>query len=184
MKTLIVYDSYYGNTRKIAELIKEVLGSDTEMIRAKDFSIDKMNYIDTLIVGSPTRIFKPTHNIMKFLHNFPNDILEDKNILLYDTRICLKDIPSNILKFFVKKFGYAIDNMEKIIEKKGGKISLQSQGFIIKENADSLYESEIERAKEWAKRFLNKIAKLEKEEKEKEEELRQKEEKFQKENKI
>ena len=60
MKALVVYDSVFGNTEKIAQGIGEALGSPEEVttVQVKEVSLDRLSGLDILVVGSPTRAFK------------------------------------------------------------------------------------------------------------------------------
>ncbi|GAH67112.1 unnamed protein product, partial [marine sediment metagenome] len=57
MKTLIVYDSIFGNTEKIALAIGNSLSSkgNVETYRVSAIKLEQLIGLDLLIVGSPTR---------------------------------------------------------------------------------------------------------------------------------
>ncbi|HEX9935227.1 MAG TPA: flavodoxin domain-containing protein, partial [bacterium] len=69
MKTLIIYDSVYGNTEKIARAISKDLGShkDVSILRAGDVKPEDLTGLNLLIVGSPTQGFRPTAAINNLL---------------------------------------------------------------------------------------------------------------------
>ena len=75
MRVLVIYDSVFGNTEKIAKAIANALNDDidTTDIRVRDAKIDQLKGIDLLIVGSPTRGFKPTKDISTFLKSIPRE---------------------------------------------------------------------------------------------------------------
>jgi len=54
MKTLIVYDSVFGNTEKIAQAIGNALSFRTsvEMLRVGDAKLEHLTDLDVLVVGS------------------------------------------------------------------------------------------------------------------------------------
>jgi flavodoxin len=60
MKTLIVYDSMYGHTERIARAIGDVMTGDVRVLRASEVSPSDVKSIDLLIVGSPTQGFRAT----------------------------------------------------------------------------------------------------------------------------
>lgn len=62
MKVLIVYDSVFGNTEQIAQTIGNALSSqeDVEILRVGNVKPEKLTGSELLIVGSPTRGFRPT----------------------------------------------------------------------------------------------------------------------------
>ena len=62
MKSLIVYDSYFGNTEQVAEAIGQGFGEQAEVrvLRASEVTAAHLEGLDCLIVGSPTRGFRAT----------------------------------------------------------------------------------------------------------------------------
>ena len=71
MKTLIVYDSLYKNTEKIAKAIGIALGRGTRVSSVTEVNTDYVKSIELLIVGSPTHGGRPTPAIEEFLSKIP-----------------------------------------------------------------------------------------------------------------
>ena len=67
MKVLIVYDSVYGNTEKIARAIGGAITGDVKVLRAGEVNRAELEPIDLLIVGSPTQGFRPTMPVQSFI---------------------------------------------------------------------------------------------------------------------
>jgi flavodoxin len=62
MKGLVVYDSVYGNTKLVAEMIAEGIraeGHEAAVQSAKDDLHEKLN-VDFILIGSPTRMGRMT----------------------------------------------------------------------------------------------------------------------------
>jgi len=78
MKVLIIYDSVFGNTEKIAQAIGNAFGSQegVEILRASDVKPERLAGLDVLIVGSPTRAFRATPAISNFLKTIPKNGLK------------------------------------------------------------------------------------------------------------
>ena len=121
MKALIVYDSVFGNTEQIAQAIGNALGSQAEVntLRVGDVKPEQLMGLDVLIVGSPTRGFRPTPAISNLLKSIPKNGLEGVKVAAFDTRISMNDIDSRILPPLVKVFGYAAKPIADRL-KKGG----------------------------------------------------------------
>ena len=147
MKSLVIYDSYFGNTEKVAKTVAAEL--ETIPKHVSEFKNSELEVIDLLIVGSPTRAFSPSVNIKNFLNELPS--IDGIKVGAFDTRMDVKDDIPGILKFFVKIFGYAADPILKKLEKRGGERVLEPVGFYVKDTEGPLKDSEIERAKEWVK---------------------------------
>lgn len=149
MKSLVVYGTYFGNTEKIAQAIADQL--NTKAVNVKEFKKEMLDNIDLLVVGSPTRAFRPIDSINKFITDLPN--LENVKVAAFDTRINIDDINSKLLKFLVKIFGYAAEPMLKKLMKKGGKKVLEPVGFCVKDSEGPLLDGELERAKDWVSKL-------------------------------
>lgn len=157
MKTLIVYDSFFGNTEIIARAIKEALESEenVELIHVKNVMPEHMSNLKLLFVGSPTRGFKATPAINNFLNQIPYNGLKGVKVTSFDTRISLTDVNSKMLSMFVKIFGYAAEPMAVKLVKKGGSLVIQPEGFIVTDSEGPLKDGELERAARWAESAVN-----------------------------
>ncbi|MCE1253279.1 MAG: nitric oxide synthase [Anaerolineae bacterium] len=152
MKALIIYDSVFGNTEKIANAIGEAMlpGAEVEIKRIGSVVPEQLNGLDLLVVGSPTRGFRPTEPISQFLRNIPRGSLKGVKIAAFDTRVSVEDVNNAILSFLVKIFGYAAQPINKGLVNKGGFQMAEPQGYIVKESEGPLQEGELERAALWA----------------------------------
>jgi flavodoxin I len=52
MKSLIIYDSIYGNTEKIAKAIGDGLTGEVKVVRVSEVDTSELNTFDLLIIGS------------------------------------------------------------------------------------------------------------------------------------
>ncbi|MGI5849342.1 MAG: flavodoxin family protein [Christensenellales bacterium] len=147
MNTLVVYDSIFGNTEKIAYAIGNSLGAKTTKIT--DLKPDVLDGIELLIVGSPTRAFRPTPAITDWIKGLPAN-LNGVKITAFDTRTSPDDIKSGILKKMMKTFGYAAKPIEAALSKKGGAPAGEPEGFLVTGSEGPLKDGELERAVNWA----------------------------------
>lgn len=156
MKVLIIYDSVFGNTEQIAKAIGSALGSPENigMIRVSDVKPERLTGLDLLIVGSPTRKFRPTTAITRFLKRIPKDDLKGVRVASFDTRFTMSSIEElRVLPFFVRLFGYAAEPISERLQKKGGKLVIPPEGFFVEDVEGSLKNGELERAADWAKQI-------------------------------
>jgi len=157
MKVLIVYDSVFGNTEKIAQVIGNAMGSQAEVniLRVGNVKQENLRGLDVLIVGSPTRAFKPTKEILNFLNGFPKNGLKGVKVAAFDTRFTMSAIEeSRVLPFLVRLFGYAAKPISNRLKKKGGELIISPEGFFVEGVEGPLKEGEIERAASWAKEIV------------------------------
>ena len=152
MKTLILFDSYFGNTERTAFSVGEGLNNHGDIIlkRLSEASPEMLKGIDLLIMGTPTRAFRPTKAAVDFLRKLPAHSLTDIKIAAFDTRISLADVDSKVLRFMVGLFGYAAEPLQKIMVKKGGTAAGNPEGFYVKGTEGPMTDGELERASTWA----------------------------------
>ena len=156
MKVLIIYDSVFGNTEQIAQAIGNSLSSkeNVETLRVSEVKPEQLIGLELLIVGSPTRAFRPTKAIMGFLNKIPLNGLKGVKVAAFDTRISTVDVNSRFLNVLVKLFGYAAKPIAYKLEKKGGSLVIPPEGFLVKASEGPLKDGELERAADWAKLII------------------------------
>jgi len=145
MKALIVYDSVYGNTEKIARAIAEAItpSGEVKVLRAGEANPSELESIDLLIVGSPTHGGRPTPAVQNLLNKVPK--LQGIKVAAFDTRIPTK---------LVRVFGYAAGRIANNLKKKGSTLIASPEGFFVTGGQGPLKEGELERAAAWAKEIL------------------------------
>lgn len=156
MKRMVVYDSVFGNTEQIAQAIGEALGppEQVETRRVTGAEPEALREVEVLVVGSPTRAFQPTPATKKLLKSIPAGGLDGIQVAAFDTRFSMKDVDSPILKFLVKLFGYAAQPIAHRLQRKGGRLAVPPEGFIVEGTEGPLRDGELERAANWARRVV------------------------------
>lgn len=155
MNILVVYDSYFGNTEKIALEIGKSFGDDVPVKRPADIDLGSLPGLDLLVVGAPTRAFRPSDAIKAFLKEIPNDSLKNVKVAAFDTRMDPKDVGNPVLKFMAGIFGYAAEPIAKGLVKKGGVLAGKPMGFVVLDSEGPLREGELERVPEWVESILD-----------------------------
>ena len=150
---LVIYDSVFGNTEKVAQGIGEALG-DASVKKVNEVNPGDLEDLEILIVGSPTRGFRPTPAIMNFFKNLPDNALHRLKAAAFDTRIPIEKAEPGFLRFMIKLFGYADEKIAKQLEKAGAYLALKSTGFGVTGTEGPLEDGELERAKNWASSIL------------------------------
>jgi flavodoxin len=156
MKAMVVYDSAYGNTEKIAQAIGQALGptEDVTTVRVGNVKPEQLAGFTLLVVGSPTQKFRPLGTITGFLKSIPRNGLNGVKVAAFDTRITQAEIDKvGILAFFVKIFGYAAKPIASQLQKNGGKLVVAPEGFYVEGTEGPLVEGELERAADWARQI-------------------------------
>jgi flavodoxin len=153
VKILIVYDSVFGNTEQAARAMADALQTrgETQITRINSAAPKQLMGLDLLIVGSPTRGFRPTEPVRVFLKNLPADSLRGVKAAAFDTRIAPEDIQQPILRAMVKRGGYAAKPIGDALKKKGAILVAEGEGFFVQGTEGPLKEGELQRAAAWAK---------------------------------
>ena len=89
MKVVIVYDSVFGNTEKIAQAMAAALKAQhtVEIHKVDQAQASQLKGAGLVLVGSPTRAFRPTPAVSKWLKALPANSLKGVQVAAFDTRI-------------------------------------------------------------------------------------------------
>jgi hypothetical protein len=120
-----------------------------------DVKIEQLKGLTLLVVGSPTRAFRPSPAISGFLKSIPADGLKGVKLAAFDTRILESDIKPWILGLLVKACGYAAKPILGALTKKGGEAVVPPEGFAVEGKEGPLKPGELERAANWARRIAS-----------------------------
>ena len=147
MRILIVYDSVYGNTKKLAEEMVKGIINEYKVLRVTEITPIELQNIDLLIIGSPTHGGRPTKDIQEFIENSKYNF-NDIKVAAFDTRSQTR---------LVGIFGYAADKIADYLKKKGSDIILKPTGFYVKSTKGPLKEGEVEQANKWINEIIKNI---------------------------
>ena len=156
MKAIVIYDSQFGNTEKIAQTIRDALTdtAETRLMRASSVAPRDLMAADLLVVGSPTQRFHATEPVDRFLKGTS---LRGMRAAAFDTRFDMDDVDSRALRLAVKVAGdsaYAAPRIAAVLEKAGATMVVAPEGFIVTDTEGPLREGELARAAEWARGLL------------------------------
>jgi flavodoxin I len=155
MSTLIIYDSLYGNTEKIANAIGDSISGGSKVLRVEKAGSLEFGKFDLLIVGSPTQAGSPTKTMQDFLSGIPDKDIKNIDVTAFDTRMSGKG-HNLFVGIVVNFFGYAAEKILNSLRKKGCRIRAAPQGFIVESKEGPLKDGELARAAEWAKSLSKK----------------------------
>ena len=155
MKAMVLYDSTYGNTAKIAKEVYRVIAKryDTLLVPFTHIRLSEFDDVDFLVVGSPTQGGRPTKALEGLLKSLPSGSLKNVRVAAFDTRL---DIHSQrfFLRLLMNTIHYAAGKIARILVSKGGKLIAKPQGFIVKDTKGPLPDAEIAHAHKWAEQLL------------------------------
>ena len=157
MNILVIYDSYFGNTEKIAmAMVKslEAFGKVSHFNVKEKFPENAGSY-DLVVIGSPTRAFNPSETTSQYLKTLKGKEFQGVKAAAFDTRMEEEDIDSGFLKFMMNTAGFAAKKILKRLERRGGMAVSSPEGFIVKGEKGPLKEDELERAASWARQLIS-----------------------------
>ena len=144
MKTLVVYDSRYGNTKTIAQAIGDAIPGEVEVLQVGEVKASELEPYDLLIVGSPTHGAMPTEAIQRLVERIGAPAREGAKAATFDTRLTW---------FFLERWGgFAAPKMADTLKEKGWTLAGEPGGFLVKGlSKGPLKRGEADRAAAWAK---------------------------------
>jgi menaquinone-dependent protoporphyrinogen IX oxidase len=150
MKGMVIYDTSYGNTKKIAETILGTLkesGVEVDLFNVKDVKQLSANDYSFLVLGSPTRFYTMSFAIRGFLGKVKSEEWMNKPFAAFDT-----ENPELIEK---KKGSAAEKIAEKLRDKKMNQMLPVLKAAVL--GNGPLQEGEIERTKDYARELAAKL---------------------------
>jgi len=156
MNSIIVYDTSYGNTKKIAETIAETLKeSGMEVTLFKVNEVKKLSAKDynLLVLGSPTKFGTMTFAMKWFLGKVKSEEWMNKPFAAFDT-----ENPENIEQSQLqnKEWSAAEKIAEKLKEKKMNQLAPVLKALVLGQKGP-LVEGEINRARDYASELASKL---------------------------
>lgn len=89
MKGIVIYDTYYGNTKVVADAIVEQVkaeGHEAELHSVREID-SPPSQGDFLVVGSPIRLGKVTKRARKFVERLNVEVWKNKSIVTFVTML-------------------------------------------------------------------------------------------------
>jgi hypothetical protein len=165
MKSLVAYESWFGNTRRIAEVIAGVLSTTGEVqVVSVDDPMPSILHLDLIVLGAPTHVHglsnKPSREgaiqqrggigevgigARGWLEQLP--LCGGPRVAVFDTRAHKPEL-------FV---GSAAHKMATRLQRRGYKLAIEPQSFFIEGTPGPLEKGELEHAVEWGKALANEV---------------------------
>jgi len=150
MNALIVYDSQFGNTQRIAQCITSTLSEfgQARAVRVGQVHSEELQGVNMLILGCPTQGMRQTPAMQSFLASIPRELLSGLCVVCFDTRF-----RGGFWKFS------AAPGMAKQLRTMGVELLVPPESFFVKsmKKEGPLLAGELERAACWAHMLSEKI---------------------------
>lgn len=151
MSILVVYDSVYGNTERIAGVIGGAFPGEVQVLRVSEADPNELASADLLIIGSPTHGALPTEAVQALVDRIGPPSCEGARAATFDTRLTWR--------FLERWGGFAAPKIAVLLMEKGWTIAGEPGGFFVKGlKKGPLKKGEVERAAAWARELAESAA--------------------------
>lgn len=140
MNALVIYDSQYGNTERIAMAIADAMRAygQAQVAHVSAAPVDLAG-VDTLVIGCPTQGWRPTPVTQSFIQTLIADRTRGIAVACFDTR-------------FKKPrwlTGSAAGAMARKLDEAGVSLAMPPESFFVVGKEGPLVKGEVERAASW-----------------------------------
>lgn len=157
MRSIVIYASRYGNTRKLAEAIAEALHArgETQLLPADEAPSLERDGVDLVVIGGPTEVHRMTPPIAQLFRSLRRGALTGVPTATFDTRI-------RGARWLT---GSAASGITRKLRRLGARLIVPEESFFVAgrnnpatgETPD-LEPGELERAKAWAALLADTVA--------------------------
>jgi flavodoxin len=149
MKSLVVYGSRHGNTRKVAETIAGALRKHgaVQLVPAEKALATRLEDTDLVVVGGPTEAHGITEPVARFLEGVAEASLAGKCAAGFDTR----------LRWPRWLSGSAGAQIVERLAWRGAHVIAPEESFLVSGKLPVLEPGELERAAAWAASLVAKV---------------------------
>ena len=146
MRSLVIYESEYGNTEKVARAIAEALGQhgETRVTPVRSVTTLDAEDLDVLVVGAPTQRHGSPATVRELLERTPKGELAGVRALAFDTRYPRARWIT----------GSAAREIGRRLRRKGCKLLAEPESFFVEGAEGPLEPGEEDRARAWTARQL------------------------------
>jgi hypothetical protein len=166
MRSLVVYESWFGNTERIARIVADALAAEGEVkILSVDDELPPLDEFDLLVVGAPTHVHGLSSRMSRkgaldqqardgdvgigvrgWLESLP--LLGRPPVAVFDTRA---DRPELLV-------GSAAHGVAHRLKKRGYRLVAEPESFFVEGTPGPLEDGELERAADWGRALASELA--------------------------
>ena len=146
VKVVLLYESKYGNTKRVAEAIAEEMqrvgGMEATITALKGVDIDDIANCDMILLGGPTHFGGPTGGVRKFIDALGKRNVNGKSVAVFDT-------------YLGEDFEKGVRKMEEQIRAKAPGLKLLAPGLSIRVEGmkGPIVEGELVKCKDFVKQL-------------------------------
>ncbi len=165
MKSLVAYESWFGNTRRVAETVAAALAAEGEVeIVSVDDPLPSLLHVNLVVLGAPTHVHglssgrsreaaldqrhrggEPGIGARGWIERLP--LCGGPNFAVFDTRAHKPEL----------LVGSAAHGMARRVRRRGYALAAEPESFFVDGTPGPLEDGELERAAEWGKALASEV---------------------------
>lgn len=156
MKSVVVYESLWGNTAAVARAIAEGLGPDAQALSTAEASADVVTQADLIVAGAPVFAFRlSSDRTREDIRAHPDPGTPPPDLSHPSLQAWLDALPVGSAACAAYDtqvrgpFGKGSPTIAKAMKAKGYRLIARPEGFIVKGKQGPLRPGELDRAKRW-----------------------------------
>jgi hypothetical protein len=165
MRSLVIYESWFGNTRQIAQEVAFALAGEGEVeVSSVNDPLPSLEDVDLLVVGAPTHVHGLSGKrsreaaldqggrggvgigVRGFIDGLPNGA-RGPRVAAFDTRAHQP----------IWLVGSAARGIARRLRERGYMLAAEPESFFVQGTPGPLEAGELERAAEWGKKLANEV---------------------------
>jgi flavodoxin len=151
MNALVLYDSKYGNTERIAETIalafQEAVPTRLSAIEDVPDVAAALAEVDVLVVGGPTQMHGVSAGLRHMVESLGDESLKGIRTAAFDTRLHGMKVVT----------GSASVRLGRLLRRRGAWLVVPPASFIVEGREGPLQPGEVEHANAWAAEVLHAV---------------------------
>ncbi len=168
MKTIVAYESWFGNTQRVAEIVAGVLSATGEVeVVSVDDPLPSVMHVDLIVIGAPTHVHGLSNKASRegaiqqrggigevgigargWIEQLP--LCGGPRVAVFDTRAHKPEL----------LVGSAAHGLAKRLTRRGYKLVVEPESFFVEGTPGPLEKGELEHAVEWGKVLANEVMSL------------------------
>jgi menaquinone-dependent protoporphyrinogen IX oxidase len=152
MKTLVVYDTLFGNTGLLARVIANRLPNVT-LVHVDSLTPEHIATAELIFLGSPSRGYNATKKLRQAIEALPKNALKEKSAAVFETRLKVAKHMPRILRYLLQNTGWGDAKLDTVVLRKGAKLISPLGLFYVSTQEGPLKEGETDKAALWAKQI-------------------------------
>jgi hypothetical protein len=165
MRTLVVYESWFGNTQRVAEKVAAALAPESEVeVVSVDDPRPSLAHVDLVVLGAPTHVHglsstrsrkgaidqrgdagEPGIGARGWIEQLPPS--GGARMAVFDTRAHKPEL----------LVGSAAHGMARRVQRLGYRLAVEPESFFVQGTEGPLEEGELEHAWEWGRALANEV---------------------------